>query len=92
MLTWARLQAGLTQRELAVRTHTAQSTISRIESGQMDPSVGTMSRLLRGCGYDLGVEPSLDDLNRMKKAAGRPKDKIALEILGALRDQIDEEG
>lgn len=35
---------------------------------------------------------SLDDLIRMRKAAGRPKDKIALEILGALRDQIDEEG
>jgi hypothetical protein len=34
---------------------------------------------------------SLDDLIRMKRAAGRPKDRAALEILGALRDEIDGE-
>lgn len=33
---------------------------------------------------------SLDDLIRMKRAAGRPKDRVELEILGALRDEIDE--
>ena len=32
---------------------------------------------------------SLDDLIRMKRAANRPKDKFALEILGALRDELD---
>lgn len=32
---------------------------------------------------------SLDDLIRMKRAAGRPKDRIELEILGALREEID---
>jgi hypothetical protein len=32
---------------------------------------------------------SLDDLIRMKKAAGRPKDLVELEILGALRDELD---
>jgi predicted nucleotidyltransferase len=32
---------------------------------------------------------SLDDLIRMKRAAGRPKDRAALEILGALRDELD---
>ena len=31
----------------------------------------------------------LDDLIRMKRAAGRPKDLYALEILGALRDELD---
>lgn len=31
----------------------------------------------------------LDDLIRMKRAAGRPKDLIELEILGALREEID---
>jgi hypothetical protein len=35
---------------------------------------------------------SLDDLIRMKRAAGRPKDRVELEILGALRDEIDEQG
>lgn len=32
---------------------------------------------------------SLDDLMRMKRAAGRNKDLIALEELGALRDEIE---
>lgn len=31
----------------------------------------------------------LEDLIRMKRAAGRPKDLIELEILGALRDELD---
>ncbi len=35
---------------------------------------------------------SLDDLILMKRAAGRPKDRIELEILGALREEIDRRG
>jgi hypothetical protein len=40
----------------------------------------------------LGVEirvAALDDLIAMKRAAGRPKDRIELEVLGALREEID---
>jgi hypothetical protein len=32
---------------------------------------------------------SIDDLIRMKRASGRPKDLIEVEVLGALRDEID---
>jgi hypothetical protein len=32
---------------------------------------------------------SLQDLIEMKRAAGRPKDRIELEILGALREELD---
>jgi hypothetical protein len=32
---------------------------------------------------------AIDDLIRMKRAAGRPKDRVELEILGALREEID---
>ncbi len=32
---------------------------------------------------------SIDDLIRMKRAAGRPKDRIAVEELAALRDELD---
>jgi hypothetical protein len=31
---------------------------------------------------------SLEDLIRMKRAAGRPKDRIELEVLGALREEL----
>ena len=34
----------------------------------------------------------LDDLMVMKRAAGRPKDRVELEILGALREEIDRGG
>jgi len=33
---------------------------------------------------------SIDDLIRMKRACGRPKDLIELEVLGALRDELDQ--
>ena len=35
---------------------------------------------------------SLEDLMRMKPAVGRTKDRIALEWLGALRDEIERGG
>jgi len=35
---------------------------------------------------------SVDDLIRMKRAAGRAKDLIEVEVLGALRDELDEAG
>ena len=39
-------------------------------------------------GVELSVA-SLHDLIEMKRAAGRPKDRIELEILGALREELD---
>jgi transcriptional regulator with XRE-family HTH domain len=58
-LRWARLTAGLSQRELAEKAGIPQSTIGRIETGKIDPRTSTLSRLIRACGYDLEVEPLL---------------------------------
>jgi hypothetical protein len=42
-------------------------------------------------GVDIQVA-SIDDLIRMKRAAGRPKDLIEVEVLGALRDELEAQG
>ena len=56
-------------------------------SGYEDLDAGATSIDL---GTDLVVRvASLDDLMRMKRAAGRPKDLIQLEHLGALREEIE---
>jgi uncharacterized protein len=50
LLKTARRRAGLTQRELASRTGLPQTSIARIETGHTDPRLGTLARLLAGCG------------------------------------------
>jgi transcriptional regulator with XRE-family HTH domain len=56
LLQAARLRAGLSQRELSIRSRTAQSVISRIETRQADPRWSTIRRLLGVCGYHAGLE------------------------------------
>jgi DNA-binding XRE family transcriptional regulator len=46
----ARVRAGLTQDELALRMHTTQSTIARMESGRALPSMRTLSRYAEATG------------------------------------------
>jgi len=41
------------------------------------------------CTSSDSAREGLDDLIRMKRAAGRPEDLLAVEELGALRDEID---
>ena len=53
ILLGARLEAGLSQRELAGLSGVPQAAISRIESGLVSPRVVTLDRLLRACGRDV---------------------------------------
>lgn len=58
----ARKRAALTQRELAERAGTTQSSIARWENGRSEPSFHTVVRLLRLCGLVLDVHlESYDD-------------------------------
>lgn len=50
MLTELRLDAGLTQKELAKRLNKPQSTISRIETGEMNPSISLVIEIANGLG------------------------------------------
>jgi transcriptional regulator with XRE-family HTH domain len=44
-----RLGAQLSQRELARRAGTSSATLNRYESGIVDPTTGTLNRILRAC-------------------------------------------
>ena len=49
----ARKARGLTQKELSERTGIAQSDISKLESGNANPSLRTLQRLAAGLGLKL---------------------------------------
>lgn len=59
----ARLRAGLSQRELALRMHTAQSVIARLEQGLRSPNIKTLRRLAEVTGSRLVIrlEPAIKD-------------------------------
>ena len=49
----ARLQAGLSQRDLARRARTAQSVVARVEAGTTSPTWDTLTRLVAAAGFEL---------------------------------------
>ena len=53
LLLLARQQAGLSQRELAERAGVTQSEVARIESGNREPSIPTIQRILAGAELEL---------------------------------------
>ena len=52
----ARIQAGLSQSELARRARTSQPAIARYQGGHADPVLGTLKRLVEACGFELQVD------------------------------------
>lgn len=55
MLINARIEAGMTQEELAKRSGVRHSTISRIENGNCMPTVKTLKALASGMGKKLVI-------------------------------------
>jgi len=49
----ARLKKGLTQKELAIKMGTKQSAIARLESGNVNPSIGFLEKIASVMGYRL---------------------------------------
>ena len=52
----ARQKTGMTQKQIAERTGIHQSDISKLERGNGNPSLRTLSRLAEGLGMKLKVE------------------------------------
>lgn len=55
ILRQARLRAGLSQGELAVRAGTSQPAIARLESGASNPTLATLQRLVGAAGFELRI-------------------------------------
>lgn len=53
LIRGARLEAGLSQSRLAEQAGTSQSALARYETGQSQPSVATLERVLAACGQQL---------------------------------------
>jgi transcriptional regulator with XRE-family HTH domain len=69
LIARVRARAGLTQRELALKSGTSAAAICQYETGQRIPRVDTLRRIVRAAGatLDLSVtwpEPQLIDLAR----------------------------
>lgn len=52
----ARKASGLTQKQLAEKTGIAQADISKLESGNANPSLRTLRRLAEGMGMQIKLE------------------------------------
>ena len=52
----ARKSAGLTQKQLSEKTGITQADISKLESGNANPSVRTLQRLASGMGMKVKIE------------------------------------
>ncbi len=52
----ARKSSGLTQKQLAERTGITQADISRLETGNANPSLRTLQRLAAGMGKRMKIE------------------------------------
>ena len=51
-----RKSSGLTQKQLSERTGIAQADISKLESGNANPSLKTLQRLAAGMGMKIKIE------------------------------------
>lgn len=52
----ARKEIGITQKELSERTGITQADISKLETGNANPSLRTLRRLAKGLGMKLKLE------------------------------------
>lgn len=53
-------------RELARRAGTSHATLARYESGDIDPRVGTLVRIVEACGYELRISFATPDTSQQR--------------------------
>jgi transcriptional regulator with XRE-family HTH domain len=75
LLREARRRSRLSQYEVATRAGCSQSVVARVESGERDPSLAKLERMLAACGFQLHTElepldTALDEQIQTLAAAG----------------------
>jgi len=94
----ARERHGVSQRTLALRAGTDQAAISRIERGEVSPSMETVERLLAALGERLAFEPvplerDYDPLHMRATLRRSPEERLRLAISwNRLAGRLSEEG
>lgn len=71
LLERARVEAGLSQDELAERAGTSRTTISAYEHGRKSPTMTTATRLLSSAGFELTIQPHIS-FSEVQLRRGRP--------------------
>ena len=82
LLREARIEAGLTQSEVARRAGVTQSVVSAYESGSREPSLPTLRRLIQATGRELQlhIRPGRSGLEQLTGPIGRRVRKHRPEI------------
>ena len=90
MLLAARVEAGLSQRELAPRARTSGATIAAYERGTKEPRLSTLRRLLEAAGMRLELSYGPTSTRRPPVALTREEERsLALHRVIALRLAAD---
>ena len=96
LLRTVRRRHGLSQAQLAARGRTSQAAISRIERGQVSPSVATLARLLDLMGEELTLDATPIDYGHDRtlfaqnaREVAREADRPAGELVA--RDEANRE-
>jgi transcriptional regulator with XRE-family HTH domain len=71
LLRTVRRRHGLSQAQLAARARTSQAAISRIERGQVSPSVATLTTLLDLIGEELALDATPIDYGTTGRSSAR---------------------
>lgn len=98
MVREARRRHAISQQVLALRAGTDQAAISRIERGEVSPTIETVERLMAAIGERVSMQPrplerDYDPLHMRATLARSPEERLRLAISwNRLAGRLTEEG
>lgn len=79
-----RIQAGLSETELARAMGVSRTTIYKVEAGQMNPSLPTLTKWVEACGFELGIFPADAGLARALSSMAPADQALVHGLIGIL--------